>query len=455
MDRLFTVGIAEDQVSMIATAAADFQRISLPGIDGLLDADHGSKSGVFLIDIACWDPDRYAHLKALPGERYYLLCAPKSRTKDVVAALGQGVDDYLIYPLMPSELKLKLSRAGKANRKMAELEYLRDQFWREDAKRYLQTENPVMSKLFKNLKSVAPTRSTVLLTGETGVGKSRFAKLIHQHGKQSNGPFIAVHCGAIPESLIESELFGHEKGAFTGAVKRKLGKFELAHGGTIFLDEIATITQATQVKLLQVLQEGFITRVGGEKEVRIDIRVISATNEDLKELVDRGQFRKDLFYRLNVFPLEIPPLRRRREDVPALAEQLLAEAMGRPEVHLGEQVAAALSAYHWPGNIRELENVLERAAILAAGETVSLEHLPPEISGLPPADIAEFYDISKPLAEARKDTIDRYERGYLHALLTEKRGKINETAAAAGLGVRQLHKLMAKHGLIKEAYKSD
>ena len=205
----------------------------------------------------------------------------------------------------------------------SELDYLRDRFWQADSLEIVQTRCPGMKTVFDKIRSVAPTKSTVMLTGETGTGKGVMANLIHKHSNRSEAQFISVHCGAIPDTLLESELFGHEKGAFTGAVRRKLGKFEIAKGGTIFLDEIGTVTPSAQIKLLQILQDGTFQRVGGEETLEANVRVIAATNTDLKRMCDDGLFRKDLYYRLNVFPIEIPPLRERMEDIPHFVDVFL------------------------------------------------------------------------------------------------------------------------------------
>ncbi len=239
-----------------------------------------------------------------------------------------------------------------------------------------------MRDVFAKIRQVAGTRTTVLLTGETGTGKSLIAKLLHSHSNRKDMPFINVHCGAIPDTLVESELFGHEKGAFTGAIRRKLGKFELAHGGTIFLDEIGTVSQSVQVKLLNVIQERIIQRVGGENDIPVDVRIIAATNEDMGLLCEEGKFRRDLFYRLNVFPVRIPPLRERANDIPRLAESFINQFNGLLNTEIKgvhPQVLDTLLEYDWPGNVRELENVIERACILETGDVLLPDSFPPDL----------------------------------------------------------------------------
>jgi DNA-binding NtrC family response regulator len=298
----------------------------------------------------------------------------------------------------------------------------------------------------------------VLLTGETGVGKGVLARLIHHWSNRGHEPFVAVHCGAVPESLLESELFGHEKGSFTGAEHRRRGKFELAHEGTLFLDEVGTIPPAAQIKLLDVLQERRFHRVGGEEDVEVDVRIVAATNSDLDRAQREGRFRVDLFHRLNVFPLEIPPLRERTEDLPALVGHLL-ERLNRIYAKqiegLEPGVEEAFRRYPWPGNVRELENILERAYILESAARISPRHIPPEVLdtvdeqgavGVPAAS-------GRTLAEVRSEAVAAAEQRYLEQLLAAHRGRIDASARAAGITPRQLRKLLGKYGIRKEDFK--
>jgi DNA-binding NtrC family response regulator len=257
-----------------------------------------------------------------------IVMSPQEMIRDAVMAVKAGASNYLTYPINPEEARYITESVHESIIAQSELDYLRDQFWQSEALEFIQTRSPVMRDVFNKVRSVATTRSTVLLIGETGTGKGELAKLLHRHSNRRDAQFIGVHCGAIPDTLLESELFGHEKGAFTGAVRRKLGKFEIANGGTIFLDEVGTVTPSAQIKLLQVLQDRSFQRVGGEATIEVDVRIIAASNMDLKKMCDEGQFRKDLYYRLNVFPIEVPPLRERIEDIPHLAEVFL-EKMNR------------------------------------------------------------------------------------------------------------------------------
>ena len=321
------------------------------------------------------------------------------------------------------------------------------------------TQSPSMRDVYRKVQMVAPTRTTVLLTGETGTGKSYLAKLIHQLGTRASRQFISVHCGALPESLIESELFGHEKGAFTGASRTRKGKFELADGGTIFLDEVGTITPSAQIKLLHILQEKAFERVGGEKLIPCDVRIIAATNEDPAVLCEQGKFRWDLFYRLNVFPVEVPPLRRRTEDILPLAERFIANFRrdaGKNITGIEPRAARALQEYAWPGNVRELENIIERACILEETDRIHAESLPLELLALRPetqADSPDRSDTLMPLHAARAAAIEEFERRYLWALLQSCNGSIKKSADTAGITTRQLHKLMTRHHLDKKSFR--
>jgi transcriptional regulator with PAS, ATPase and Fis domain len=296
----------------------------------------------------------------------------------------------------------------------------------------------------------------VLLIGETGTGKGLLARMIHLHSNRCDNPFISVHCGAIPDTLLESELFGHEKGAFTGAVRKKPGKFEMARNGTIFLDEIGTITPQAQIKLLQVLQDGTFSRVGGEEALQTDARVISATNSDIAGMSERGDFRKDLYYRLNIFPVEIPPLRERVEDILQIVEVFLKKLKQRHEKNIQSvhpQVLQAFKDYPWPGNIRELENLMERACILETTDVLTPESFPTGLFESGNAHAVLPVRDHLPLAEARRHVVEDFERQYFKALFTRSKGRVNRAAEDAGISSRQLNKLMLKYGIHKDAYK--
>jgi two-component system response regulator HydG len=301
-----------------------------------------------------------------------------------------------------------------------------------------------MQSVFQTLAKVAPSDSSVLIVGESGTGKELCARAIHQRSRRAQGPFIKVNCGALTETLLESELFGHEKGAFTGAIKRKLGRFELADGGTLFLDEIGDVSPAMQLKLLRVLQEREFERVGGETTVKIDVRVVSATNKDLKAEVAAGRFREDLYYRLHVVPIQVPPLRERRADIALLCAHFI-EKLG-PKTNLrvrgiDDEALARLMAYRWPGNVRELENAIEQALVFADGETVAVAALPPFLRGEPSADTLDI-----PRGEmALPDILEDLERQLIQKAYTKAKGVKTETARLLGIKTSALYYKLEKY----------
>jgi DNA-binding NtrC family response regulator len=386
-----------------------------------------------------------------------IVLADQRDLRKAVMAVKAGARNYLTYPIDAEEVKHVSEVINETVIMESELDYLRDKFWQVDSLELIQTRNDLMKDVFAKIRSVSPTKSTVLLLGETGTGKSIMAKLIHQHSNRRDAQFISVHCGAIPDTLLESELFGHEKGAFTGAVRRKLGKFEIAKGGTIFLDEIGTITPTAQIKLLQILQDGTFQRVGGEETLEADVRVIAASNVDLKQMCDEGQFRKDLYYRLNVFPIEIPLLRARIEDIPTLSNTILKKLtkFSTKEINsIHPGVMEAFKQYEWPGNIRELENLIERAYILESSSILTQESFPDDLFNSESTWVVVPTGNSMTLADARKRGIEEIERNYLKDVLARHRGRIGDSATEAGISTRQLNKLMNKYGLKKEKFKS-
>jgi len=323
----------------------------------------------------------------------------------------------------------------------------------------------VMEKFVKLLPRVARSDSSVLILGETGVGKERLAHVLHAESPRSDGPFVAVHCGALPESLLESELFGHEQGAFTGATRARRGCFELAHLGTMFLDEIAEMPLHLQSKLLRVLEDRQVRRVGGEKSIAVDIRIVAATNRDLEEEVRAKQFRRDLYYRLNVVSLTVPPLRERVEDIPELVESYidyLGRRIGCAVSGMSKAALNALCRYPWPGNVRELINVIERAMLLCEDDMITCDDLPksvtePEVA----SDDEGSYEagdwpedlMDKPLKEARRSISRDFERDYLVRLLKSTKGRIGEAAKRAGIDSRSLFDKMKEYELKKEDFR--
>jgi len=394
-----------------------------------------------------WQASPSAHIIALTAQQ---------RIREAVSAVKAGASNYLTYPLDAHEISYAIESLSQMTQFESELSYLRNKILRPENIEGVRTNSRAMIEVLDKVRSVAPTRTNVLLTGETGTGKSLLARAIHAQSNRADGPFIAVHCGAIPDTLLESELFGHEKGAFTGAVKRKLGKFQIADSGTIFLDEIGTITPAAQIKLLQVLQEMTFTRVGGEASIQVDVRVVAASNEDLKARCDQGSFRKDLFYRLNVFPIELPPLRERLEDIPLLVETFLERfnrTHGKDIKGVQPEIMEALNRYSWPGNIRELENVLERAYLLEKGALLSPSGFPGELFALESFTGPTPMGQVPTLTQVRSRAVDMAEVRYLREVLALNKGRVDQSAAMAGVTTRQLHNLLTKHGIHKEEFK--
>jgi two-component system response regulator FlrC len=310
-----------------------------------------------------------------------ILITAYGTVSQAVSAMQKGANDFLTKPFSPDDL---LRVVDKAIRGGNGDDVVRSKGERSSkVSRPIITNDPYMIRLLEVCEAVARSDATILIQGESGTGKELIARLIHTASPRSNHPFVAVNCAALPETLLESELFGHEKGAFTGAQARKIGKFELAHGGTILLDEISEMDLLLQAKLLRVLQEREVDRVGGKEPIKIDVRVLATTNRDLKRMVDQNRFRADLYYRLNVIPLTLPPLRNRVGDVRLLVNHYLSKAFGNKSLHVPDEVFGALLAYPWPGNVRELQNAVERAALLALNGTTRTEDFLLEVNELP------------------------------------------------------------------------
>jgi DNA-binding NtrC family response regulator len=329
-----------------------------------------------------------------------------------VEAMKNGAYDFMPKPVDINYLLLLVNRIQSSQQLRNENMILKEEFSRILGFPRILGGDRSLQEITLALQKAAPTDATVLITGESGTGKELFARAIHQLSPRKDAPFVAVNCAAIPEPLLENELFGHEKGAFTGAVNRKLGKFELAQGGTIFLDEIGEMPIPLQAKLLRVLQEKEFDRVGGTTPVQVDIRVLAATNRNLEQLVADKQFREDLFFRLSVFPIHIPPLRQRKKDIPLLAEHFVEQfcrELKRGKLKLSVAATRKLMEYSWPGNVRELQNCLERAAILADGNVVQEKDILTQ-SGATSGSIADYLNLEGPLSEVRKRAADEAEK---------------------------------------------
>jgi DNA-binding NtrC family response regulator len=360
--------------------------------------------------------------------------------ESAVEAIRVGADDYLTKPVDLYELRQRVTNLLE-NRQLKEensnLRQMLDKRFGFDA---IVGSSAPMERLFEQMRVVAPTQSSVLIVGESGTGKELVAKALHQASGRSKERFLAINCGAIPNDILESELFGHEKGAFTGAVARKIGKFELADRGTLFLDEISELYPELQVKLLRVLEERQVMRVGGSELIDLDFRLVAATNRDMERAVREGRFREDLYYRLKVVTLRIPPLRERVSDLPLLAEHFLAEFAARehkPEMVLTGEALAALSSYSWPGNVRELRNVLESVAVFQRGGEIQLSELPLEIQhSQPPSPV----EVTPEAGGGRVRSMAEIERQAILETLEHTGGKRLEAAQLLGIGLRTLQR---------------
>jgi DNA-binding NtrC family response regulator len=372
--------------------------------------------------------------------------------KIAVEAMKLGAEDYVPKPFDNDEIRLVVKRALERTALARENRMLRARLERDLGFENLVGSGAAMRKVFATIRKVAETDLTVLIRGESGTGKELVAQALHEHSARKQGPFVAVNCAAISRELVESELFGHEKGAFTGAEARRVGRFEAAEGGTIFLDEIGDMAAETQAKVLRVLQERSFERVGGSKPLAVDVRVVAATHRDLEREVAEGRFREDLYYRLKVVEIEMPPLRERSEDLAALATRFLdqlAERHGRARRRLSAAALAALSRHAWPGNVRELRNVVERAAVLASGEEIEVEDLAlpaaRESAGPAPEGLAGL-----PFGEAKRSAAAQFERAFLLRALRENGGNISRTAEAIGMVRQSLQQKIRELGLRDE-----
>ena len=411
-ERGFEVSEAEDgekALDLLDQFAFDIliTDLRLPGIDGAR-----------LVEAAV---ERYPGIVAIVITGY-------GTVKDAVDAIKRGASDFIAKPFQFDELMHHLHRALEQSRLSSENAYLRSQLEERYQFEGILGRSRPMQALFHLLETVAHSSSTILVTGETGTGKEMVARAIHHNSPRRANRFVALNCSAIPETLLEAELFGHVRGAFTGAVGTRQGRFEQAHKGTLFLDEVGMMSAALQMKVLRALQEREFERVGDNQTIKVDVRVIAATNSDLLRMVAEGTFREDLYYRLNVIPVELPPLRDRRDDIPILVKHFLDKFAPEGGIQVSQSAMRALMAFHWPGNVRQLENAVERAVAIGAGrQGIDSADLPPEVQGTPqemPAPFVEFpeegLDLPRHLASVERDLV--------HRALDRTRGNRNKAA---------------------------
>ena len=371
-----------------------------------------------------------------------VLITGHATVKTAVSALKRGASDYIRKPVNPKKLRERVQTLLDGRPDYLPNKLLATGRSGEIAFEGMLARSRVMHNVFEKIKLAAQSEATVLITGESGTGKELVARAIHQRSQRAAGPFIAVHTGALPRELFASELFGHERGSFTGAVDRKEGKFELAEAGTIFLDEISTMDERTQINLLRVLESFSYMRIGGKKERRADVRVVAATNRDLLKMTEEGSFREDLYYRLNILQITLPPLRERREDVALLANEFVhnfAQQYRKPISLIPPETQRLLEGYHWPGNIRELRNVIEQAVLLARGATLDPELLPQMIYRAGPSEDVIRIPLGSTMREAEKELILR--------TLEARKGNKKITAEVLGISRRSLYNKLAEYGI--------
>jgi DNA-binding NtrC family response regulator len=409
---------AEEALTLIEQAACDVlvSDIRMPGRDGV----------ELMSEVR----------RRCPGVRTVLMTA-FGTVNNAIEAMQRGAETYLTKPFETAELVAAVQKAAEKARLSAENRVLHEMLASGGAYAGLVGGSRTMRQLYRRIDQVAQRSGTVLISGESGTGKGLVARAVHRRSPWKEGPFVSVHCGSLPESLVEAELFGVVEGAYTGATRSRSGYVERARGGTLLLDEIAEIPTDVQVTLLRFLDDGELIRVGGTEVERVEVRVVVATNRDLHQLVEQGRFRDDLYYRLDVLPLKVPPLRERREDIPLLLTHFLANA-GRPELCIPPDVMAFLQGREYEGNVRELQNLAERLAVLVDGDVVEFESLPGDVRG--EAGAAESF---RPYRQA----MENFERRYLEGLLDRTGGNVSEAARLGGLGRPSLHARIAALGI--------
>ncbi len=391
---------------------------------------------IVLTDIRMPDMDGIALLKAIKAQnapvKVHLMTA-FATLDTAIEALKMGAQDYIKKPFKIEDVLQSIEKTELILNHADAEDYTASTY-----KTTLICKSPLMKKLLGKIQKVSDANSTVYIHGETGVGKELVARALHENSSRSHMPFIKVNCSALPETLLESELFGYEKGAFTGAHTQKLGRFELANGGTIFLDEIGDISPLIQLKLLRIIQEKELERLGGTQTIPLDVRIITATNKSLESLVEEGTFREDLYYRLNVIPLSVPALRERTDDLPELIDNFLAQTSAGASKHFSEDAMNALMNYTWPGNVRELENIIERLIVFSDSDTIELGDLPDKIQCNHTTCVNKL-----------SSTVDDAEAALIRAALSETDGNITHAAEKLGISRRSLHRKINKFNIKK------
>lgn len=445
----FTILVIDDEKN-IRTGLAE--ALALDGYEVLLAADGTEGLDIALhseIDLVITD----LRMPGITGEEVLrrvtsetpgipvIVLTGHGTVENAVEAMRAGAYDFLTKPLNLDRLSLLVKRALQNRELVLQHRELEREIENRRSFEHIIGKSPAINKVFDVVKRVAPTKASVLITGESGVGKELIANALHNLSPRKDKPFIKVHCAALAETILESELFGHEKGSFTGAVARKRGRFELAHSGTIFLDEIGEIDQSVQIKILRVLQEKTFERVGGEETLEVDVRVITATNRDLEKEIKTGSFREDLFYRLNVVRIHVPPLRERKDDLPLMITAFIrefAEENGKKIEGVDPKARSVLYAYDWPGNVRQLRNCIESAVVMTSGTVITLDDLPPSIR--PREEVPSLrIPVGVTIAEAEKQVIIQ--------TLSAQNGNKTRAAEVLGIGRKTLHRKLDEYGL--------
>jgi two-component system response regulator AtoC len=414
-------------------------------------------SDVILLDIILPDLDGLKVLEKIKQKEpdVIVIMITATRTvKTAVEAMKLGAYDYITKPFDTDELCLIISRALSAQALEKEVKYLREEIDKSFGFENIIGTSKAMEDIFKIVRQIADSKSTILVMGESGTGKELIARAIHYHSNRRNYPFVTINCAAIPETLIESELFGHEKGAFTNAIERKLGRFEVAHQGTLFLDEIGELSATTQAKILRFLEEREFTRVGGSKTNKVDVRLITATNKDLTELLKKGSFREDLYYRINVVPIMIPPLRERKEDIPLLLEHFIKKFNNENKKNVkgvSKEAFELMTNYEWPGNVRELENLIERVIALTSNEYIQTNELPFSLINLSKINGLKEYILNGKVSFLKAE--EEFERGIILDALRRTNYVQSHAAEMLGISRRILKYKMDKLGINRDNIK--
>jgi DNA-binding NtrC family response regulator len=433
------------QVAVANSTDQALQKLSVQGFDILLtDMKMPGGDGIKLFKLARQsDPDISGIVMTAYGS-----------IASAVASVKEGITDYLQKPFEPEALLIAIEKTMRERRMLQEIRDLRKEVDRRYAFGSIIGKSHKMQAIYDLIEKVAPTDTRVFITGDTGVGKELVAKAIHFNSNRKKKPFVGINCGALAENLLETELFGHEKGAFTGAIRTKKGKFEYCQGGTLFLDEVGDISPGLQVKLLRVTQEKKIERVGGNQEIDVDVRIISATNQPIKEKISRGEFRVELYYRLNVVPIHIPPLRERIDDIPLLVDHFVRSfnrKFGRNITGVSTRAMSRLMHYDWPGNVRELENVLERAFVINEKDIIDTIIFSHDIKNSSSQQVDPYsINVEIPFKVACATVGKRFEKAYIQEALNRFGGNVSETARMTGINARTLWRKMKEYGIERD-----